>query len=85
MKKYTKVRSTCKPKQIFIDDIFLWESSNICKVSEEDFSGYEYDLYQYKKDEYINLQLENQKILNDRINNTQVALCEIYESMEGVK
>lgn len=87
MKLYSKVQSTVKPKGIVIDNDNIWVYSNIKRISNEDteiaFIGFEFDIKQYSKDEFILLKLEEQKSLLDRINNTQLALCELYEAMEG--
>lgn len=87
MKQYGKVRSTQQPEPKVIDDYSVWISENITPVSESGadeqsgFTGYEYDLTQYTKDEYIRM-IDNKNIaLETQITDTQVALCEIYESI----
>lgn len=80
MKDYGTVRSTVKPEAIVVDDYSVWLSSSIEKVSETGtkempgFSGYQYKLVQYKKDEYI-------KLLNSQVTKTQEAITDIYETM----
>ena len=44
---------------------------------------YEYNQTQYNKDEYILLLSENNKNLEDKLTDTQLALCDVYEMMEG--
>ena len=67
MKKYGKVRSTKQPEQKVIDDYSVWIAENITPVTEAGtdeqpgFTGYEYDLTQYTKDEYI----KGKKSIND--------------------
>lgn len=90
MKKYTQTKSTVKPQNIVIDDYSVWVHTNIKPVEENlgkenEFRGFEYTLIQYSKDEYIKLKIEEQNTLSERINNTQLALCEIYENLEAVK
>ena len=87
MKQYGKVRSTQQPEPKVIDDYSVWISENITPVSESGadeqsgFTGYEYDLTQYTKDEYIRMIDDKNMTLETQITDTQVALCEIYESI----
>ena len=55
MKDYGRVRSTISPKPMIIDEFSVWIHKNITEVSENEFIGYEYDMVQYDKDEYIEL------------------------------
>lgn len=87
MKEYGKVRSTKQPEQKVIDDYSVWVAANITPVTEAGtdeqpgFSGYEYDLIQYDKDEYIKLLDGKNTSLETQITDTQIALCEVYELM----
>ena len=81
MKDYGRVRSTIRPKPMVIDEFSVWIHKNITEVSENvgeenEFVGYEYDMIQYDKDEYIEL-------LDTQLTDTQLALVEIFELMEG--
>lgn len=83
MKDYGKVRSTEKPDDLVIDEFSVWKNSNITKVEENigdenEFVGYEFDMIQYGKDEYIH-QIE--QITNEQITDLQMALTEVYESL----
>ena len=55
MKDYGRVRSTVRPKPMVIDEFSVWIHKNIIEVKENEFIGYEYDMIQYEKDEYIEL------------------------------
>ena len=85
MKEYGKVRSTKQPEQKVIDDYSVWIAENITPVTEAGtdeqpgFTGYEYDLTQYTKDEYIQMIDEKNAALEKQIDDTQIALCEVYE------
>ena len=73
------VRSTIKPDVIIVDEHNVWVNSNIKEVNEHieeenEFIGYEYNMVQHTKDEYI-------KILNTQLTDTQLALIEIYEGL----
>lgn len=59
MVDYGKQRSTVKPEPIVLDEFSVWVYSNITPVEEtvgeETFSGWEFNMVQYTKDEYIML------------------------------
>lgn len=87
MVNHGKVRSTVKPESMVIDEYSVWMNSNIQEVEVEDevvtddgkvekrtHIEYEYDMVQYTKDEVIIAQ-------SQQITDTQLALCEIYESL----
>lgn len=87
MKDYGKQRSTVKPDEMVIDEFSVWIHSDIQEVSEpgiddqEGFTGYEFNMVQYSKDEFIMQQAEQNKVLQEEVTNTQLALCEVYELM----
>ena len=87
MKEYGKVRSTKQPEQKVIDDYSVWIAENITPVTEAGtdeqpgFTGYEYDLTQYTKDEYIKMIDDRNASLEDQMTQAQEAMCEIYEMM----
>lgn len=87
MKQYGKVRSGQQPDRKVIDDFSVWIAENIVPVTEDGtddqpgFTGYEYDLTQYSKDEYINLIDDKNESLETQITDTQLALCEVYEML----
>ena len=87
MKEYQKVRSTVKPEPKVIDEFSVWVAANITEVkeatgdAETGFEGYEYDLTQYDKDEYIELMAKKNALLETQLTDTQLALCEIYEGV----
>lgn len=87
MVNHGKVRSTVKPENMIIDEYSVWMNSNIQEIEVEDevitedgkvekktHIEYEYDMLQYTKDEVIISQ-------SQQITDTQLALCEIYESL----
>lgn len=87
MINHGKVRSTIKPENMVIDEYSVWMNSNIQeieveeeiqtedgKVEKKTHIEYEYDMVQYTKDEVIITQAQ-------QITDTQLALCEIYESL----
>ena len=67
----------------------VYVHTDIQKIENTDEQGnfmedmYSYHEIQYDKDEYIKLQAEKQEQLEDDVNTTQLALIELYESMEG--
>jgi hypothetical protein len=74
------VRSTVKPSALEIDEYSAWVASNILLVQEEGtkeepgFTGYQYDLVQYDKDEYIRLLDDKNASLESQMESTQEAL-----------
>ena len=85
MKDFGKTRSTVRPDEVVIDEYSVWVHSNIKEVSEpgmddqEGFTGYEFNMIQYDKDEYILMISEKNQQLEQQVTNTQLALCEVYE------
>jgi hypothetical protein len=73
---YGRQKSTVKPEPMLLDEHSVWIHSNIEEVEEtvgeETFSGYEFNMVQYTKDEYISK-------LDDQLTDTQLALVEVYE------
>lgn len=77
MINHGKVQSTVKPQAIQIDDNSVWITENVQEVKTEEFEGYEYDLTQYTKDEYIQLLDERDKMKSD-------ALIELSDMVAGL-
>lgn len=80
MKDHGKVRSSVQPEPKVIDDYSVWIASNVKPVQDEGvdeqpgFTGYEYDLVQYDKDEYIRLMDDKNASLEAQMESTQEAL-----------
>jgi hypothetical protein len=81
MVDYGKQRSTVKPEPRVLDENSVWVHTNIQAVEEavgeEVFSGYEFNMVQYTKDEYISM-------LDNQLTDTQLALVEVYELITPV-
>ncbi|MDE5671092.1 MAG: hypothetical protein K2I14_06490 [Eubacterium sp.] len=84
---YGKVQSTIKPKETEIDEYSVWVNEDVREITVADENGshteYEYNQTQYGKDEYILMLSENNKNLANMLTDTQLALCDVYEMMEG--
>ena len=83
MKMYNDVRSTAEriPSiEVNVDTVYI--RTNIVKIDEEDFEGWQYDEVQYQKDRYIEMISEENNDLKQRIEATDMALMQIM--MEGV-
>lgn len=70
-----RVRSTVRPKPVVIDDFSVWIHKNITEISENlgeenEFIGYEYNMTQYDKNEFILKLVEELEV-------TQEALLEV--------
>lgn len=82
---YGKQRSTVKPEELELTETKVFVSFNITEVNESGtgeqpgFTGYEFDLVEYDKNEYIRIQSEKNAGLENEITQAQIAMCEIYE------
>lgn len=82
---YGKQKSTVKPDELELTESKVFVSSNITEVNEPGtdeqpgFTGYEFTLTEYEKDEYIKIQAEKNESLGQQVTDTQVALTEVYE------
>lgn len=85
MKEYGTQRSTVKPLELELTETKVFVNSDIVQVNEPGtdeqpgFTGYEFTLTEYEKDEYIKLQAEKNESLGKQVTDTQVALTEVYE------
>lgn len=84
---YGTQRSTVKPLELELTETKVFVASNISPVNEPGteeqpgFTGYEFNLVEYGKDEYIKMIDEKNKSLETQVDNTMIALCEMYETM----
>ena len=80
---YGKVRSTVAPEPMVVDEFSVWVHFNITPVEEdngeETFVGFEYDMVQYDKDEYIKIITEKNQSAEAQLTSVQFALVELYE------
>ena len=67
MVDYGKVKSTIKPESV---------------GTETEFNGFEYNMVQYDKNEYILKQAQANAELSDQLTETQLALCDVYEMIQ---
>lgn len=67
MKEYKNTQSTVKPEPLTIDDCSAWVCENIVEVENSGLIEYEYDMYQYGKDEYIQLISEKSKMMDEAL------------------
>ena len=79
MVDYGKVRSTVKPESIVIDDFSAWQHTNIQEVSENvgeenEFKGFEFNMVQYTKDEFILQQAAENVSLSQQVTSRIVAM-----------
>ena len=73
MVDYGRVRSTVKPEPIVIDEFSVWQQTNIQEISENvgeenEFVGYEFNMVQYSKDEFILQQAAQSAELGELMN-----------------
>lgn len=87
MKDYGKQRSTIKPDKLELTETKVFVSTDITEVNElgtderPGFVGYEFNLVEYDKDEFIKNQSEKNADLEEQVTQTQIALCSMFESM----
>lgn len=83
MKEYKNVYGTMNevnPLEVSIDTVYI--RSNIKSEQVEGIGTcWVYDEVQYTKDEYIKLLADKNKALEKQIEDTEVALLQLYESM----
>ena len=81
------VRGTEKPDKIIIDEYSVWVNTNITEIQVADEDGnhteWEWDQERYEKDEYIKMMDSKNTALEKQIDDTQIALCEVYELIGG--
>lgn len=82
-----KTRAAVFPEPVLVDENSVWVSADVHEVTVEDENGkrteYEFTLTQYGKNEYIRLLTDRNDALETDIDNTQLALCEVYEMLSG--
>lgn len=89
MQVYKNTQSTIEPKEFEINPYKVFITKNVQVV--ENNSGvdeektvetfYQYDLYEYTHEEYIDILRETNETLQQEVLDTQMALCDIYEAM----
>lgn len=85
MKNYGTQKSAVKPLEVEITETKVFVASNISQVQLESMEGqeagseYQFELVEYDKDEYIHLISEKNNSLEMQVEETMIALCEVYE------
>jgi len=79
--------SAVEPQPIEITGSSILINTNIIPYSKEEdgrtLQGYKYNCIGYTKDEYILKMTEKNAKLEQDLIDTQVALCDLYEALEG--
>ena len=86
MKEIKNVQGSLQQAQpLIVNKDTVYVHSNIVQATDEDgniIEGlYVYDEVQYTKDEYIKLISDKNETLEKEVTETQLALCELYESL----
>lgn len=86
MKDYGLQRSSVRPLDVEITESLVFIASDVTEITEEStneneqtFTGFEFNLIEYTKDEYIQLQADKISAQTDELTRTQLALCDVYE------
>ena len=61
----------------------VYHRTNVVRIEEEEFSGWEYDEVQYTFPEYVAYLKESLETLDNTLTQTQLALCGAYELIGG--
>ena len=87
MTELGKQKSTVRPQDVEILETKVFLASNIEEVTEtigeEEFNGFQFDLTECTKDEYIHLLDTKNQSLESQITNAYLALCDVYETVGG--
>lgn len=86
MKEIKNVQGSLQQAQpLIVNKDTVYVHSNIVQATDEDGNVidnlYVYDEVQYTKDEYIQIMAEKNSQLEKELTDTQLALCELYESV----
>lgn len=74
------------PLVIGYDTVYVHDDIQEYQETLEDgevITSYKYHEIQYTKDEYLQIQADKQAKLEENVTNAQMAILELYESMEG--
>lgn len=86
---YGKQRSTVRPEPVELTETRAFVATDIQAVSDpavdgqEGFTGWEFHLTEYTKDEYIRHLEEVTTSQAEELTSLQLALCEVYEMIGG--
>ena len=87
MKDYGIVFSSTEPQPIEINESVVFIANNIHPQTQVidgmRTEGYSYNLIAYTKNEYIKILINSNQALKTDVLDTQSALCDIYEMLEG--
>ena len=86
MKEFKNVQGSLQQAQpLIVNKDTVYVHTNIVQSTDEDGNVvdnlYVYDEVQYTKDEYIQIMAEKNSQLEKELTDTQLALCELYESV----
>ena len=86
MKEIKNVHGSLQQAQpLIVGKTTVYVHSNIVQATDEDGNViddlYVYDEIQYTKDEYIKVMADKNETLEKELTDTQLALCELYESV----
>lgn len=87
MKELGTQKSAVRPLDVEILETKVFVASDIEEVTEnfgeEQVNGFQFNLIEYTKDEYIHLLDEKNQLLESQITDAYLALCDVYELVGG--
>ena len=89
MQIYKNTQSTIKPNEFEINPYKVFIAKNIQSIEDSSIEEeitvtlYQYDLYEYTPEEYIGVLQDENNNLQQEVLDTQMALCDVYELLEG--
>ena len=90
MKDFGTVKSAVRPESMVVDEYNVWVHTDIQETTETDpmtgdeINGFQFHKVQYEKDEYIHMMADQNSAMEADLTNTQMALCDVYELLEGL-
>ena len=85
MKNHGQVRSTVEPLAVEITASKVFVASDIEEITvtmgEDTHVEFQFNLIEYDKDEYIRMMSDKNESVEQELTNTQIALCDVYETI----
>ena len=85
MKEYGLTKSAVEPQAVEITETKVFVATDIEQVTsnidDQEVQEWQFNLFEYEKDEYIKIISERNLELETELTDTQLALCDVYEML----